>query len=62
MEKAYFEGQFHAVHGDIRIEEMPDGSYVWSKSPWGDKHWPEYVPVVRDTVKYITDIAETIRL
>lgn len=34
MEQAYFEGQYAAIHGDIRIAIKPDSTYRATKSFW----------------------------
>lgn len=46
MEKAYAEGQYDAINGDIRIKSINFGRYVWIKSPWNSKAKP-----VTDTIK-----------
>lgn len=41
-EKAYFEGQTDAIHGDIRIKYLNDSVWVWTKSPWNDGSKPTF--------------------
>lgn len=33
-EKAFAEGQVHAINGDVRIKKINDSTYIWIKSPW----------------------------
>lgn len=42
-EKAYYEGQRDAIHGDIRIKQHK-GNYVWTKSPWDSGQKPIFDP------------------
>lgn len=37
MEYAYFEGQKDAINGDVRIEQLNDTQYIWTKSCWDGK-------------------------
>jgi hypothetical protein len=35
-EECYFEGQKDALEGDIRIKQVNDSCWVWTKSPWDE--------------------------
>ena len=42
-ESAYFEGQYDAMHGDVRIRQV-DSLWVWTKSPWCSGQQPVWNP------------------
>jgi hypothetical protein len=50
MEKAYFEGQWSATHGDIRYKVNKDSTITWTKSPWDNGRTPLYTPNIKDAI------------
>lgn len=49
LEKAYFEGQKDYAKGDVRIKQISDSCWVWSKSPWNDNSKPMFNAAVNCT-------------